>query len=130
MAIWKGCIEWGSLHHGDGSSDSSQAFIGSGQANFDPSFQGQATSTGNSNNNIHSQISGSSGGVLAYCETPISDGWRIRYYENWNWGDGPDSVNGGQMDLQSLATIGMASEEPALQSGQQELYENILNQFV
>ncbi|MFT7671401.1 MAG: hypothetical protein ACI8X5_004119 [Planctomycetota bacterium] len=103
MAIWKASVEWGVGPHGDGSGDSTQAAIGSGEANFDPSFQGLATSTGNSNGNTHSQISGSSGGVLAYCETPISDGWRIRYYESINWADGPSTIAGNSYDIQGVA---------------------------
>lgn len=103
MAIWKGVVEWGSLPHGDGSGDSTQAAIGSGEANFDPSFQGLATQVGSTNNNIHSQIGGSNPATLAYCETPISDGWRIRYYEGWSWGDGPGVVANNQFDLQSVA---------------------------
>jgi len=103
MAIWKACVEWSSIAHGDGSGDPTQTTIGSGGANFDPSFQGSATAVGNSNQNIHSQISGSSGGTLAYCETPISDGWRIRYYEDWNWADGPGGIGANQEDLQSVA---------------------------
>ena len=50
-------------------------------------------------------------------------------YSSFDAGDGQTFEN-GKMDLSSLAAIGMGSEEPGLQSGQQELYENILNQFV
>lgn len=103
MAIWKGVIEWGSGPHGDGTGDPSQTTLGSGQANFDPSFQGEANGVGNTNNNIHSELSGSQGGVLAYCETPISDGWRIRYYSGWTWADGPGTNIGGGVDLQGVA---------------------------
>ncbi|MDF1799738.1 MAG: matrixin family metalloprotease [Planctomycetota bacterium] len=106
MAIWKGTVEWGSELHGDGTGDPHQPTgLGSGGANFDASFQGEATGTGGTNNNIHSELSGSSAGVLAYTETPISDGWRIRYYSDWNWQDGPGtSVGGGSnIDLQSVA---------------------------
>ena len=40
MAIWKACVEWGSTLHGDGSGDPHQpSDLGSGNANFDPSFQ-------------------------------------------------------------------------------------------
>jgi hypothetical protein len=102
LAIWKAAVEWGSSAHGDGSGDSKQSTLGSGGANFDPSWQGNATQVGNTNSNIHSPIAGSSGGVLAYAETPISNGWRIRYYEGWGWDDGPGSVSG--WDLQSVAT--------------------------
>ncbi len=103
LAIWKASVEWGSMAHGDGSGDPSQTVLGSGGANFDPSFQGLASGVGGTNDNVHSEISGSSGGVLAYCETPISDGWRIRYYEAWSWADGPGVILSGQMDLQSIA---------------------------
>jgi hypothetical protein len=104
MAIWKGSVEWGSLAHGDGTGDPNQAVIGSGGANFDPSFQGDATQVGGTNGNTHSEISGSNGGVLAYCETPIADGWRIRYYQGWAWSDGPGSPGGSTIDLQEVAT--------------------------
>ncbi len=50
-------------------------------------------------------------------------------YSSFDTGDG-QTFETGKMDLSSLAAIGMASDEPTLQSGQQELYENILNQFV
>jgi len=103
QAIWKGCIEWSSLPHGDGSGDPIEGTLGSGGANFDPSFQGEANSVGGSNDNIHSEISGGNGGVLAFAETPISNGWRIRYYENINWGDGPLEVGPNQFDLQGVA---------------------------
>ena len=104
MAIWKGVIEWGSELHGDGSGDPHQSGgLGSGGANFDPSFQGEATGVGDTNGNIHSELSGSGGGVLAYCETPISNGWRIRYYQSWTWLDGPGTSTAGGVDLQSVA---------------------------
>lgn len=103
MAIWKGSIEWGSVAHGDGSGDPMQSELGSGGANFDPSFQGLATGVGGTNDNIHSEISGSNGGVLAYTETPISDGWRIRYYSSWEWADGPGSIQWSEVDLQGVA---------------------------
>lgn len=49
-------------------------------------------------------------------------------YSSFDTGNG-QTFEAGKMDMSSLADIGMKSEEPALQSGQQELYENILNQF-
>jgi hypothetical protein len=103
MAIWKASVEWGSLAHGDGSGDPTQANLGDGGANFDPSFQGQALGVGSSNENIHSEISGNGNGVLAYCELPTSDGWRIRYFQNWNWADGPGTINTSEFDLQGIA---------------------------
>lgn len=103
MAIWKASVEWGSELHGDGGGDPHQpSGLGSGGANFDPSFQAEAVDIGTTNGNIHSQISGSSGGVLAYTETPIYDGWRIRYYEGWSWADGPAAFVTG-IDLQGVA---------------------------
>ncbi|MEM7308389.1 MAG: matrixin family metalloprotease [Planctomycetota bacterium] len=103
MAIWKAGIEWGSELHGNGTGDSTQpGGLGSGGANFDAHFQGDTNGIGTTNNNIHSEISGGSGGVLAFAETPISDGWRIRYYASWTWQDGPGSVFSG-IDLQGVA---------------------------
>jgi hypothetical protein len=105
LALWKAAAEWGSELHADGQGDPHQpGDLGSGSANFDASWQGNALSTGNHNQNIHSEISGSSGGVLAYCETPISDGWRIRYYADWIWDDGPLAPLGALKDLQGVAT--------------------------
>jgi hypothetical protein len=106
MSIWKACAEWASVPHaGNGLGDglASNPVIGSGGANFDAKFEGTASIIGNTNQNIHSEQSGSSGGTLAYTETPISDGWRIRYLSGWTWGDGPGSVGGSQIDLQGVA---------------------------
>ena len=104
MALWKANIEWASRLHGDGNGDPSQpANLGSGGANFDPSWQGLATDVGDINSNIVSQISGSSGGVLAYCETPIADGWRMRFYQDAaTWSDGPNTPT-NQYDIQGVA---------------------------
>jgi hypothetical protein len=103
MAIWKAVVEWSSVPHGGtGAGDPTQT-VGGSDANFDPSWQGNATSTGGSNNNIHSEISGNGGSTLAFCETPINDGWRIRYYEEpWTYHDGPGTVSNG-VDLQGVA---------------------------
>ena len=106
MAIWKGCMEWSSELHGSGNGDPHQpGDLGSGGANFDPSFQGNASSVGTSTNNIHSQISGGDGGVLAFAEGGLFSGgaWRIRYYEKWEWEDGPASPAFGDEDLQGVA---------------------------
>jgi hypothetical protein len=103
LAIWKAASEWGSaLHGGNGAGDPQQS-VGSGGANFDFSWQGNATDVGSVDDNVHSQLSGSSGGILAFTEGPVSDGWRTRYYENWQWEDGPGNVTSG-LDLQGLAT--------------------------
>ncbi len=104
MAIWKASVEWGSEIHGDGTGDPHQnGSLGSGGGNFDASFQGEANSIGSTNENVHSELSGGSGGVLAFTETPISNGWRIRYYESWTWQDGPTTNIGGGIDLQGVA---------------------------
>jgi len=107
MAIWKGCQEWTSEQYGSNFTDPHQQYLGgdlngSILANFDISWQGKTTVVGNSNSNIHSEIAGSSGGTLAYTETPISNGWRIRYYEGWNWADGPGTGVSG-VDMQGVA---------------------------
>jgi hypothetical protein len=102
LAIWKGGAEWGARAFGDGTGDSTQTALGDGGANFNFHWNGEANGVGGANDNIHSPISGSSGGVLAYCETPIQDGWRIRYYQSWSWQDGPGTVSSG-IDLQGVA---------------------------
>ena len=132
MAIWKGVTEWASVPHGDGSGDPHQpGTLGSGGANFDASFQGEATGIGGTNDNIHSELSSSSGGVLAYCETPISNGWRIRYYSSWTWVDGPGtSVGGGNnVDLQAVACheYGHALGLGHSTSGSATMYPSILS---
>ncbi len=106
MAIWKASVEWGSRLHGSGEGDPSQpGDLGSGGANFDASFQGLATGVGGTNDNIHSEVSGCSGGVIGYVETPSSDGWRIRYCAEYCWDDGPDeNISPGCYDLQGVAT--------------------------
>jgi hypothetical protein len=105
MAIWKGHGEWASepiAGNGLGDGIASNPVIGSGNANFDNIFQGTATSAGTNNANIHSEIPGSDGGVLAFTISPISDGWTIKYYAGWTWQDGPNSVTTG-VDLQGVA---------------------------
>ncbi len=106
VAIWKACVEWGSRLHGNGDGDPYQpGGLGSGGANFDPVFQGEATGVGGTDDNIHSEISGSAGGVYAFTEVPGTDGWRIRYYQTWTWSDGPsDQLLPGEVDLQGVAT--------------------------
>ncbi|MGQ0552310.1 MAG: IPT/TIG domain-containing protein [Planctomycetota bacterium] len=105
MAIWKGHVEWASgPYAGNGLGDglSSNVNLGDGGANFDNTFQGLATSAGGSNGNVHSEEAGSSGSTLAYTQTPISDGWTIRYLSSWTWQDGPGTVSSG-IDLQGVA---------------------------
>jgi len=104
VAFWKGAAEWASeLHAGDGDGDPHQnGGLGSGGANFDPFFAGEVTSSGGTNDNIVSSVSSCSSGVLAYCETPISNGWRIRMCEQWTWADGPGTNTSGGMDIQGI----------------------------
>jgi hypothetical protein len=105
LAIWKACVEWGSRLHGTGAGDPHQpGGLGSGGANFDPVFQGEATGVGGLDDNVHSEISGSVPGVYAFAEMPSTDGWRIRYYQSWSWSDGPDAtLSPGEVDLQGVA---------------------------
>lgn len=108
LAIWKAAVEWGSGLHGDGQGDPTQpADLGSGGANFDFVWQGDADSVGGTNDNVVSEINGGAGGVLAFTELPIQDGWRIRFYSSpWTWHDDPAaaSIGGLDRDLQAVAT--------------------------
>lgn len=105
MAIWKASVEWGCTLHGDGGGDPHQpGDLGSGGANFDAIFQGEANSVGSINSNTHSAISSLPGGVIAMSEGGAG-GWRIRYNDSWTWSDGPGGiVHDGELDLQSVAT--------------------------
>jgi len=103
MAMWKANLDWSSRLHGNGNGDPHQVGgLGSGGANFDPSWQGYASGVGGTNDNIISELAGSSGSTLAFCETPINDGWRIRVYADAAiWSDGPTTPN-NQFDLQGV----------------------------
>jgi hypothetical protein len=104
LAIWKAATEWASEpHNNNGAGDPSQ-IVGSGGANFDPSWQGLASGTGTTTQNICSELSGSSGNTLAFVESPNSNGWRMRFYADAaNWQDGPNTASGGY-DIQGVAT--------------------------
>ena len=106
-AIWKAEVEWASEPYaGTGAGDgvASNPVLGSGGANFDTTFQGLATATGGQNGNVHSEeLNANPGGTLAYTQTPIADGWTIRYLSAWNWQDGPGTVSSG-IDIQGVAT--------------------------
>ncbi len=114
LCAWKAVAEWGSTRRGDGHGDPTQlpggaplVGIGSGGANFDATWQGLAPSVGGPSDNVISQLDGAAGGVLAFCETPIADGWRIRVYRDaaiWH-----DDAQGapqlpGRKDLQGVLT--------------------------
>lgn len=103
LAIWKGVVEWGT-GHGDGSGDPTQAFLGSGNADFEPAWMGRTSGIGNSVDNITSAIGACGGGTLAFTEINFQIGWRIRFCENWTWSDGPGGIPGGQFDLQGIMT--------------------------
>ncbi len=103
LALWKAIVEWGSLLHGDGTGDPlSGNTLGNGGANFDAMWAGSTSGIGTNNNNIaSSQASCGGGGTLAFTETPISDGWRIRFCDEWTWSDGPGAI-GFAFDLQGV----------------------------
>ncbi|MDZ4771882.1 MAG: matrixin family metalloprotease [Planctomycetota bacterium] len=107
MAIWKAAVEWGSRLHGNGNGDPSQlGNLGSGGANFDFYFMGNATGVGVIGDNICSEIGGSSGGVLAFTEyfNPGFSGWRMRFFQAWTWADGPTTgIPGSELDIQGVA---------------------------
>lgn len=103
MAIWKSVVEWGSTLHGTGNGDPHQpAGLGSGGANFDAFWSGNSTGVGSTNNNVMSALGSCGGGVLAYTETPISDGWRIIFCNGWTWNDGPGTSEAG-IDIQGVS---------------------------
>ena len=102
MALWKGCVEWGSELHGTGGGDPWQpGGLGSGGANFDPAFAGEADGVGSTGSNIISEISGSDPGVFAFAESGFN-GWRIRFWSIWDWSDGPTIAFGNLKDLQGI----------------------------
>src|SRR6185503_7284745 len=73
--------------------------------NFGFDWQGAATGVGGDGDNIGSWLrAGCGGGTLADCETPISNGWRIRFCEEWTWSDGPGSAGGSGVDIQGVAS--------------------------
>ena len=104
VAVWKAIVEWGSRPHGDGSGDPLSGSLGDGGANFDALWAGSADGVGTNNQNIASSLTScGGGGTLAYCETPISDGWRIRFCDEWTWDDGPGNI-GARFDIQGVMT--------------------------
>ncbi len=102
MAIWKGAIEWSAdLRAGNGSGDPVGGnLLGSGNANFDPQWQGTTGSLSN-NANIVGVLSGTSGGTLAFM-TGGGGGWNIRYYNGNGWDDGPSTISGFLFDIQAV----------------------------
>jgi len=109
LALWKACIEWSSALHGDGGGDPTQpGGLGSGGANFDPSYQGAAFNAGNIGDNIISELPGCSGGVLAFTTSFTNgSGWRMEFYACHTWYALPGTnfpSGGGRFDLQGVAT--------------------------
>src|SRR5262249_11356980 len=102
LAVWKAVTEWGSMLHGDGTGDPVGGnTLGSGGANFDAFWAGNTSGIGTMNGNIVSAISSCAGSTLAFTETPISDGWRIRVCDNFTWDDGPGNI-AGRFDIQGV----------------------------
>jgi hypothetical protein len=102
LAVWKAVSEWGSERHGDGSGDPSQpGGVGSGGANFDATWQGNAPGVGTINDNVVSEMAGCAGGVIIFTEVGAS-GWRMRLCDTVTWGDGPGDPGAGVMDIQGL----------------------------
>ncbi len=77
LAIWKGTAEWGSELFGDGSGDYLQS-VGSGGANFDAYWAGNATAGGGIKQNIISAISNWTSGGIAYGLSPVCDGRKLK----------------------------------------------------
>jgi hypothetical protein len=97
LALWKGAIEWGSEPMGGST-------WGSGGANFDPVYVGEATIAGTTTDCIISEKDEYGGNTLAFCY-PGKNGWKIRFYARpWIWFDGPGNtpVGGSNMDLQGI----------------------------
>jgi matrixin len=131
LAVWKGIVEWGSGLHGDGTGDPQNGnLLGDGAANFDAFWAGNAADIGSTNNNIVSSLSScGGGGTLAFTETPISDGWRIRFCDNFTWDDGPGTIS-NRFDVQGVmaheyghalglghSTVGSATMAPSVGAG-------------
>ncbi|MCE9596039.1 MAG: matrixin family metalloprotease [Planctomycetes bacterium] len=104
LAIWKATAEWGSELFGDGSGDPTQPLgLGSGDANFDAIFVGNATGPGGAHDNTVSEIAGPGGGLLGITEADAG-GWRIRLYSDITWDDDPSGPAPGAVDLQAVIT--------------------------
>ncbi len=55
--------------------------------------------------------------------------WRKDRYQTFDSGNGKAFEN-GELSLQQLHAIAMETGEPPMISGKQELYENLINQFI
>jgi len=101
VALWKAAVEWGSLPHGDGSGDPTQANLGDGGANFDFTWQGNASAPGGRNDRIASAITSCGGGTLAFV-LGSEEGWTLKFCDDWVWSDGPGLAVGVQFDIQGV----------------------------
>jgi hypothetical protein len=90
LSVWKGAKAWASEN----------ALAGK---NFDFDFQGTNTANNANANTVGWGSAGCGGGTLAYCETPISDGWRILMCDGFNWSDGPGAPVSAE-DIQGVVT--------------------------
>jgi xylose isomerase len=54
---------------------------------------------------------------------------RTKRYSSFDKGNGKAFAD-GKLSLEDLSKIAHKSSEPAMRSGQQELFENILNQYI
>lgn len=101
LALWKSAAEWGSDSFGDGSGDGTQGNVGDGGGNFSPIWNGNASGFNTAKNIIHApNISG--GGAIAWMFGG-SSGWSIEFIDNdFVFADGPNSISGGQMDIQGV----------------------------
>ena len=103
LAVWKAVCEWGSELHGDGSGDPLQpGDLGSGGANFDVTWQGNAPNPGSATSNVIALTAGCGAGVIAYGEYG-PNGWRIHLCNGWQWDDGPGDPTAG-VDIQAVVT--------------------------
>jgi hypothetical protein len=104
QALWKAHLEWSSgPFAGTGDQDPTQTVLGSGAANYDASFQGEAISPSGANANIHCELfDPNPGGLLAFTVTPTTNGWKVYYLSAITWQDGPG--DDGATDLQGVAT--------------------------
>jgi hypothetical protein len=101
MAVWKGVVEWGSELHGTGGGDPSQpGDLGSGGANFDVTWQGEADGPGPVNGNVISATTLDVGAQTAVFDLGPT-GWRIRFADSQTFDDGP-GVNVTGVDIQGV----------------------------
>jgi len=104
LAIWKSAAEWGSDVFGDGSGDTTQNKIGNGGANFNAVWNGNANGHSTNGRNIISAINSAGNGAIAWMYGG-SSGWTIEFIDrDFNFADGPGTINNNQMDIQAINT--------------------------